>query len=234
MVEQVPLFISFLAGVLSFLSPCVLPLIPAYISFITGLSVAEMTSPEVVQRDIGRLRGILAQSLLFVSGFSLIFVLMGASATYLGGLIATYHHILRIGGGIVVVAFGLHMMGVFNLKFLQYERRTHLERKPAHFFGAAVVGAAFALGWTPCIGPILGSILTYASTQKTVTKGILLLSLYSLGMAIPFLASSLAIGGFLRIFSRIKNYFRVISFVSGGILIVVGILILTGNLQRWI
>lgn len=229
--EQATLFISFLAGILSFLSPCVLPLIPAYMSFISGLSVTEMMSSEDPDKHMKRMGRIFAQALLFVSGFSLIFILMGASATFLGGLIAAHYHILRIGGGIVVVVFGLHLMGVVHIRFLHYERRAHLERKPAHFLGAAVVGAAFALGWTPCIGPILGSILTYASTQETVTKGVLLLGLYSLGMAIPFLAFSLAIGTFLRFFSRTKDYFRAISLVSGGILVVVGILILTGNLH---
>ncbi len=232
--EQVPLLISFSAGLLSFLSPCVLPLIPGYISFITGLSVAEMTSPDAVRDKVGMRKKVFVQTLLFVGGFSFIFILMGASATFLGGLIATHHHLLRIGGGIMVVLFGLHLMGVLNVRFLQYERRAHPERRPSHFFGPAVVGVAFALGWTPCIGPILGSILTYASTQDTVAQGILLLTLYSLGMAIPFLASSLAIEAFFRLFSRIRNYFRLISLVSGGILVLVGILILTGNLQQWL
>lgn len=230
--EQVPLLISFLAGILSFLSPCVLPLIPGYISFVTGLSVAEMTAPDAV-RNNGKGKKIFVQTLLFVGGFSLVFILMGASATFLGGLIATHRHLLQIGGGIVVVLFGLHLMGVFNVRFLQYERRVHPERRPTHFFGPVLVGMAFALGWSPCIGPILGSILTYASTQDAVAQGILLLTLFSLGMAIPFLASSMAIEAFLRFFSRIRNYFRVISLVSGGILVVVGILILTGNFQWW-
>jgi cytochrome c-type biogenesis protein len=231
--EQVSLLISFSAGILSFLSPCVLPLIPGYISFVTGLSVAEMTAPDAV-RNKGKRKKIFVQTLLFVGGFSFIFILMGASATFLGGLIATHRHLLQIAGGIVVVLFGLHLMGVFNVRFLQYERRVHPERRPAHFFGPVLVGVAFALGWSPCIGPILGSILTYASTQDTVAQGVLLLTLYSLGMAIPFLASSLAIEAFFRLFSRIRNYFRVISLVSGGILVVVGIVILTGSLQRWI
>ena len=232
--EQVPLLISFSAGILSFLSPCVLPLIPGYISFVTGLSVAEMTAPDAVRANKGKRKKIFVQTLLFVAGFSFIFILMGASATFLGGLIATHRHLLQIGGGIVVVLFGLHLMGVFNVRFLQYERRVHPERRPAHFFGPVLVGVAFALGWSPCIGPILGSILTYASTQNTMAQGVLLLTLYSLGMAIPFLVSSMAIEAFFRLFSRVKNYFRVISLVSGGILVVVGILILTGNLERWI
>lgn len=232
--EQVPLLISFSAGILSFLSPCVLPLIPGYISFVTGLSVAEMTSPDAMRDNEGKRKKIFVQTLLFVGGFSFIFILMGASATFLGGLIAAHRHLLQIGGGIVVVLFGLHLMGVFNVRFLHYERRIHPETRPAHFFGPALIGMAFALGWSPCIGPILGSILTYASTQDTVARGVLLLTFYSLGMAIPFLVSSLAIEAFFRLFSKIRNYFQVISVVSGGILIVVGILILTGSLQRLI
>ena len=230
MTEQVPLLLCFLTGLATFLSPCVLPLIPAYLSFITGVSVAEMTSPEAVSGKKGTGKEVLVQTILFVGGFSFIFISMGASATFLGGLIATHHRILRIVGGIVVILFGLHLMGVFNVRFLQYERKVHLERKPAHFLGAAVVGAAFALGWTPCIGPILGSILTLASTQETVTKGILLLALYSLGLAVPFVACSLAIGVFLRVYSRVRGYFRFISLASGAVVVIVGILILSGNL----
>ena len=230
--EQVPIVISIVAGILTFFSPCILPLIPAYICFITGLSITELTSADTHRGKNGK--ETFLQSLLFVGGFSVIFIFMGASATFLGRLIAAHHYILRIGGGIVVILFGLHLMGVFTIRFLHYERRIHLERKPAHFLGAAVVGAAFALGWTPCIGPILGSILTYASTQETVTKGILLLSFYSLGMAIPFLATGIAIGLFFRFFSRVKDCFRIISLLSGALLVIVGILILTGKLPRLI
>jgi cytochrome c-type biogenesis protein len=227
--EDVSLVVCFVAGVLSFLSPCVLPLIPAYVSFITGLSVKEMSSPETV--GVKQKWGVLIQSLLFVSGFSLVFILMGASATVLGGFVGTYQGLLRIIGGVIVGVFGLHMMGIINIRFLQYERRVYMDRLPTHFLGPVFVGAAFGLGWTPCIGPILGSILTYASVQDTVAKGILLLVCYSTGMAIPFILSGLAINTFLGVFSRISRYFGVISTVSGAILIILGILIATGNLR---
>ena len=229
--EQIPFIMSFLAGIVTFVSPCVLPLIPAYLMFITGLSASEMASSEVVEDRKKWDWQPFIQTLLFVSGFSLIFVLMGASATFLGGLIQSYAHILRLVGGAVVILFGLHVMGLFNIRFFQYERRFHLAKKPRHFLGAAVVGATFALGWSPCIGPILGSILTYACTQDTVTKGVILLAVYSLGLGIPFLAVSLAIGFFLRLFSKIKNYYRIISLVSGGLLVIVGLLILTGHFE---
>lgn len=231
--SQIPLVMSLLAGLVTFVSPCVLPLIPAYLTFITGLSANEMASSEVVEAQKKWNWRPFIQTLLFVIGFSLIFVLMGASATFLGGLIQKYSHILRLVGGAVVILFGLHVMGVFNIKFFQYERRIHLAKKPSHFLGAAVVGATFALGWSPCIGPILGSILTYASTQDTVTQGVILLAVYSLGLGIPFLAVSLAIGFFLRLFSKIKHYYRAIALVSGGLLVIVGLLILTGHFESF-
>jgi len=230
--QEFPYLFAFLGGVLSFLSPCVLPLIPAYVSFITGMSLADLSQANgaPTARVTG---GALFQSVLFVSGFSAVFILMGASATALGGLIAEHQKILRLVGGIVIGLFGLHLMGLIRFRFLQYESRLHLEKKPAHVCGAVLVGAAFALGWTPCIGPILSGILTYASVQKTVAKGVLLLALYSLGMAIPFLLSSVAINVFLRFFSRIRRYMGVITFASGLILVIAGVLIATGNFQSW-
>ncbi|MDI6736779.1 MAG: cytochrome c biogenesis protein CcdA [bacterium] len=222
--EHISIFIAFGAGVLSFLSPCVLPLIPAYISFISGLSVDELKGAEKP------LAGILTGTVLFILGFSCVFVALGASATYISGFMLAHAQILRLVLGIIVIIFGCHLLGLFNLKFLQYEKRVHLKKRPANIFGSFFIGIAFAFGWTPCIGPILGSILTLAATKETIGQGILLLSAYSLGLGLPFLLTSIAIASFLAFFSKISKYFKVISVVSGILLIGVGILIIGDRL----
>ena len=219
------------AGILTFLSPCVLPLIPAYISFITGLSIEELGGAGGKGEVAANLKRTLTQTLLFVLGFSFIFVSLGASATYLGNFLLRNQRIIRIIGGIIVIIFGLHVAGVFNIRYLEYEKRVHLHKRPRHILGAFLVGVTFAIAWMPCVGPILASILTLAATQETLTSGIILLSAYSLGMAIPFLAAGLAIGAFLNLFAKIKRYFRVISIVSGLLLIGVGVLIISGGLN---
>ena len=217
------------AGILTFLSPCVLPLIPAYISFITGLSIEELGGAEGKEKLTANLKRTLGQTLLFILGFSFVFVSLGASATYLGNFLLQNLRIIRIIGGSIVIIFGLHVTGVFNIKYLQYEKRIHLSKKPRHIFGAFLVGVTFAIAWMPCVGPILASILALAATQETLTNGIILLSAYSLGMAIPFLATGLAIGAFLSLFAKIKRYFRAISIASGLLLIGVGVLIIKGG-----
>jgi cytochrome c-type biogenesis protein len=220
---------AFFAGVLTFLSPCVLPLIPAYISFITGVSINELI---VGQKEREKVTGrILLEIVLFIIGFSLVFILLGASASYLGKLLLTHIRLLRTVGGILVIFFGLYIAGGFQMGFLGYEKRIHLQMKPANIFGSLIVGIVFALGWTPCAGPILASILTYASAQEAVGKGILLLSSYSLGLGIPFLISGMAINLFLKSFRKVKKYLKFLSVVSGGLLILFGILILTGKFQ---
>ncbi len=218
--EHISIFIAFGAGLLSFLSPCVLPLIPAYISFISGLSVDELSGAEKP------LAGILTGTILFILGFSCIFVALGASATYISGFMFAHLQIFRLILGIIVIIFGLHLLGIFNLKFLQYEKRIHLRKRPTNILGSFCIGLSFAFGWTPCIGPILGSILGYAATKETLWQGILLLSAYSLGLGLPFLLTSIAIGSFLVFFSKISKYFKVISVVSGILLIGVGLLII--------
>jgi len=227
--QQVSLVMAFFAGLLTFLSPCILPLIPAYISFITGVSIDDLVSGGGEKSKMtGR---IFLEIALFISGFSLVFVLLGASASYFGRFVISHLNILRIVGGILVILFGLYIAGIFNISFFGYERKIHLKMKPTNILGSFIVGMVFALGWTACAGPILASILTYAGTQETVRKGILLLGSYSLGLGVPFLVSGLAVNLFLRGFRRIKRYSRLISIVTGGLLIGFGILILTGKFQ---
>lgn len=223
---MISLFIAFGAGVLTFFSPCILPLIPAYICFITGLSLKELRAGEGTAPATKNSRKILWQTVLFILGFSFIFVSLGASATWLGNFIFANRRIIKIIGGIVVILFGLHVAGIFNIKFLQHEKRLHLGSKPANIFGSFIIGAVFAIGWTPCVGPILGSILAYAVTKETINQGITLLSAYSLGLALPFILTAFAITTFLNLFSKLKRYFRAISAVSGLLLVIIGILII--------
>jgi len=227
--QQVSLVMAFFAGLLTFLSPCVLPLIPAYLSFITGVSIDDLVSSGEEKSKMTK--RIFLEMVLFISGFSLVFILLGASASYFGKFVLSRLNILRIVGGVLVIVFGLYISGLFNISFLGYERKIHLKMKPANILGSFIVGIVFALGWTPCVGPVLGTILTYAATQETVREGVFLLGSYSLGLGIPFLVSGLAVNLFLRGFRKIKKYSRLISVVTGGLLILFGILILTGKFQ---
>lgn len=227
MTENFSILVAFGAGFLTFFSPCVLPLIPAYICFITGLSAEELTSSQ--GRRFENLKPILTEAILFVLGFSAVFVALGASATLLGSYLFAKQKLFRIIGGAAVILFGLHLTGLFNIRLLQYEKKIHLKGKPVHLFGSFLVGAAFGFGWTPCIGPILGSILMLAATRDTLSKGIFLLSFYSLGLAVPFLLTSIGIGWALALFSKIKGYFRLISIASGLLLIFIGVWIIIGG-----
>jgi cytochrome c-type biogenesis protein len=225
--QEVTLLAAFAAGFLSFVSPCVLPLIPGYISFVSGISVDEMRgeAPPATSR-----LQIFITSLAFVVGFSLVFVALGASATAIGKfLFARLPLFSKIAGAILIV-FGLHTMGVFRLAFLETEKRVHSQRKPAGPLGAVLVGVAFAFGWTPCIGPILGGILAIAGSKNSVTEGITLLAVYSLGLGIPFLLTSLAINQFFGAARRIRRYYHAIELASGALLIVIGVLIISGEL----
>lgn len=219
---------AFIAGFLSFLSPCVLPLIPSYITYITGLSFSDLQlehpSHKVRQQTI-------IHSLLFIAGFTFVFVLLGASATFIGGFLQAHMTALQRVGGALIVVFGIHVSGIFDIGVLLGEKRLTLHRKPAGFFGSFVVGVAFAAGWTPCIGPILASILMVAATESTVYRGIGLLLAYSMGLAIPFFLASLAMHQFLVLFTRFKKYIRIFEIFTGVFLIIVGILIFTNNLS---
>lgn len=230
--ESVTWLGTFFAGLLSFFSPCVLSLVPAYLSFISGVSVEEIREPQ--RRDIV-LRTVW-YALAFVSGFSAVFVVLGATATALGQFLLSRMRLLMRIAGLVVVIFGLHTMGVFRIPFLDYERRFRAKSRPTGLLGAFLVGMAFAFGWSPCVGPILGAILAYAATEETLIQGIWLLAWYAMGLGIPFLASALAINSFFSLFSWIRRRFRTVEFISGALLILFGLLIFTGNLEqlsRW-
>lgn len=227
--ESVALPIAFVAGVLSFLSPCVLPLVPSYVSFITGLSMDELGE---------RRWTAFTHALFFVIGFTLIFLALGATATALGRFLQYNQVWLERVGGLLIVAFGLYLLGAFNWGPLARERRVHLQDKPVGYLGSLLVGLAFGAGWTPCIGPILGSILAYTSSQTTdLTQGILLLFAYSLGLAIPFLIAALAVAKFIDWFKKYRRFMPFVTKVAGGILVGVGLLLVTGYfsiLANWL
>jgi cytochrome c-type biogenesis protein len=214
---------AFLGGILSFLSPCVLPLIPSYVSFITGISFEDFRTGD--RAKIRRLT--IINSSAFVIGFSTVFVLLGISSSFVGKLLAIYYDHIRIIGGIIIIILGLYVMGIFKIRFLAAEHRVHLKSKPRGHFGSFIVGLTFGAGWTPCIGPILGAILLIASTTGSALKGFYLLLVYSLGLAIPFIATSLLINTFLSHFSAIQRYMRLIMVLSGLLLISFGVILLT-------
>lgn len=214
---------AFAAGLLSFLSPCVLPLVPSYLGFLTGMTIEEMAD---------RRHWAFWHALLFVSGFSLVFILMGAGATALGATL-TYHKqtIARI-GGVLIIGFGLYTLGVFRIAALDRERRVHLDRKPIGFLGSGLVGMAFAAGWTPCLGPILGTILGIAGVGGDVSRGVLLLAAYSAGLAVPFLVAALAVDQFREWFTRFRRWIPWVQRISGVVLILVGLLLVSGEFTR--
>jgi cytochrome c-type biogenesis protein len=223
--------ISFTAGLLSFLSPCVLPLIPSYISFITGMSLD----------DVQRSRRIaLIHSLLFVTGFTLVFLALGATATAVGILFRQYSDWVGRIGGVLVIVLGLYLLGVLNIGAFARERRVYIANKPFGYLGTVVVGMAFAAGWTPCLGPILGGILTYTANAADLNRGLALLFAYSLGLAVPFVLAALMIDRFVNAFQRYRGAIQWMSRVAGVLLIAVGLLMVTDNmtllttwLQRW-
>jgi len=227
--NDVSFSLAFFAGLLSFLSPCVLPLVPSYISFITGVSFEDLKSSD----DRKRVRFLtITNSLAFIAGFSLIFIALGASSSVVGRFLFEYQDGIRIIGGILVIFFGLFVSGVLKLDFLTRERKFHLTGKPAGYIGTFFVGMTFAAAWTPCIGPILGTILVYASSKGSAVYGFKLLSVYSLGLALPFFLSSLMFNSFLSYSVKIRRYMRVIMIVSGLLLIVFGLLLLTNNVRQ--
>ncbi|HKY23206.1 MAG TPA: cytochrome c biogenesis protein CcdA [Vicinamibacterales bacterium] len=231
MTEEVSLFAAFLAGLLSFVSPCVLPLIPGYLSFVSGVTLEEMrgTGAAVAPTPAGTKRRAVLMSIAFVLGFSMVFISLGASATALGSLLMEHLALLsKIAGGIIIL-FGLHMMGVLRIGWLYSEKRVQPKKKPAGFFGAVLVGVAFAFGWTPCIGPILSAILFVAAGQDTVGQGVELLAVYSAGLGVPFIATSLAINQFLAASARIRKHYHTIEVVSGVLMVIVGVLIFTNK-----
>jgi cytochrome c-type biogenesis protein len=219
--------VAFLYGLLSFFSPCVLPLIPSYFCFITGLSLEELT---VVPKAAIRSKIMLA-TLAFVAGFSLIFIILGASASYLGGLFSSYKSVVRIGGGALIIIFGLHLAGFLRIPAFQYEKRLHIRKKPLHLLGTFFVGMAFGAGWTPCIGPILGSLLVLAQDKETVSQGVRLLSVYSVGLALPFIILSAGINYLLVFTRKAGKVLRYANPVAGVLLVLTGILLVTDKLR---
>ena len=216
------LIIAFGAGLISFLSPCVLPLIPGYISYISGESLGDIVEKQ---------KKILLKTILFSLGFSLIFISFGATASFVGNLLLEYSNSLRIVAGIIIIIFSLQLMGIFNLNLLNREKRFYTKNYSKNLFFPFIVGGAFGFGWTPCIGPVLGSILALAATETNLGKGILLLSFYSLGLAIPFVLSGYGISKFLEFSKNFKKNIRRVSISGGIILLRTGILIITNKLQ---
>jgi cytochrome c-type biogenesis protein len=216
--------LAFVAGFASFLSPCVLPLVPGYVSLISGAGVDELKSP---QSQL--LRRVMINSVGFILGFSIVFVTLGAISTGLGQLAAQYKHTLSMVAGVVVIIFGLHLTGLFQIKWLLQDARLHNVKGSSTLLGAFVIGFAFAFGWTPCLGPILSVILGIASQEDKVVRGILLLAVYSLGLAVPFLMTSLLMERFLKFYSRFRSHMHVLEVVSGSLMIALGILLVIGR-----
>lgn len=217
------LFIAFTAGVFSFLSPCVLTLFPSYLSYITGITLKDFESSNN-QKTAKKMA--IIHSVLFILGFSVLFILMGSAINILSHALFKYKEIIRIIGGALIIFFGLFILGTFKIGFLNMEAKFNIKQKPKGYFGSFLMGMIFASGWTPCVGPILGSILILAGTKETLLKGMGLLAAYSLGMGIPFFVSSLLITSFLSHYKQMSKYVRVINIICGIFLVVVGLLLL--------
>ena len=227
---DVSIWAAFAAGVLSFLSPCVLPLVPPYLCYLAGVNLEELTEAEGAEARNAWRKALLA-AFIFVLGFSTVFVAMGAGASAIGQLLREYLDILAKIAGVVIIIMGLHFMGLFKIRFLLMEKRYHADAKPATFIGAYVIGLAFALGWTPCIGPVLASILAIAASEESVTRGAFLLAVYSAGLGVPFLLAAFAINGFLSFMKRFRRHMRTVEIIMGLFLVITGIMFLTGSMQ---
>jgi cytochrome c-type biogenesis protein len=226
-IPQISFVAAFSAGLLSFVSPCVLPLVPSYISYITGLSVEQLTdSTERMKFKMA----IVLNSLLFIAGFSSVFIAFGASASLLGQMLVTYQDSIRRIGGILIIVFGLYLLGILNLNFLKVEHRYQFRNRPAGYLGSFLIGIAFAAGWTPCVGPVLGSILLYASTTDSLLDGVALLTFYSVGLGLPLFLTALGVDRFLAYFKEVRTYLWAVSTVSGVLLVIVGVMIYANSL----
>jgi cytochrome c-type biogenesis protein len=215
---------AFVAGLISFLSPCVLPLVPGYVSLISGVGVEELKS-----HDGQIFRKVMVNSLAFIVGFSIVFVTLGAISTEVGQFLARYKSLLAQVAGVVIIVFGLHLTGIFKIKALYADTRMHNVKGGSTAWGAFVIGFAFAFGWTPCVGPILAVILGFAAAQDSVAKGILLLAVYSMGLAVPFLLTSLGIERFLKFYTRFRSHMHALEVASGALLIALGGLLVFGR-----
>jgi cytochrome c-type biogenesis protein len=226
--QSLGLFVAFSAGLLSFLSPCVLPLVPSYATFITGMSLDELQQTEERRAR----RAVMVHGLLFVAGFTAVFMALGASATFLGSLVNYASRGMEVVGGTLLILFGLYLLGVLRLPGAGREWRMHLSDKPAGYLGTVLVGITFGAGWTPCIGPVLGGILTLAATRGTMGEGMGLLAVYSAGLAIPFLLSTVLIGRFLGAFGHMRRWLPWINRISGAMLLLLGLLMVSGQFSR--
>jgi len=224
------------AGLLSFLSPCVLPLVPAYLCYLSGMSIDELTHGNIdatskkTGNQAGR-RRVLWAALLFVAGFSTVFISFGATASAISGLLLTHKLWLGKIAGAVIIIFGLHLIGLFRLSFLNYEKRFNTTGRPASFVGAYVIGLAFAFGWTPCIGPVLATILSVAARQESLIQGTALLAVYAAGLGVPFIAAALAAGPFMRWMARFRRHIRKVEITTGGLLVATGMLFVMNSFE---
>jgi len=215
---------AFLAGIVSFLSPCVLPLVPGYVSLISGVGVEQLQAQET-----RLMRKVMLNSISFILGFSLVFIMLGALATGVSQILARYKSVLAQVAGVLIILFGLHLTGIFRIKALYADKRLHSVKGSSTVWGAFVIGFAFAFGWTPCVGPILAGILTLAAAQDTVMKAVILLAIYSMGLAVPFLLTSIGIERFLKFYSRFRSHMHAVEVASGALLIVLGVLLVMGR-----
>jgi cytochrome c-type biogenesis protein len=215
---------AFFAGLISFLSPCVLPLVPGYVSLISGAGVEELKSAQGQLR-----RRVMVNSVGFILGFSVVFITLGLISTGIGQLAAQYKHKLAIVAGVVVIIFGLHLTGIFRIKALYADTRLHNVKGSATLIGAFVIGFAFAFGWTPCVGPLLATVLGFAADEATLQKGAILLTIYSFGLAVPFLLTALGIERFLKFYSRFRSHMHALEVVSGVFMIALGVLLVMGR-----
>jgi cytochrome c-type biogenesis protein len=221
------LLFSLFMGLVSFASPCILPLIPSYVSYITGISYNDLVSQESRRKNMNIT---LLHSVAFVVGFTIIFVLLGATASFTGAVLSQHLDLIRIVGGALIIIMGVFVMDVVNIPFLQREAKLQLKTRPAGYAGTIVVGMIFGAGWTPCTGPFLGSVLALAMETDTLGRGMALLTFYSLGLGIPFILSALAISAFLSSFNKLRKHFKVIKIVSGAVLIIMGVLLITDKM----
>jgi cytochrome c-type biogenesis protein len=223
MMPDVSIYMAFVAGLISFLSPCILPIVPGYISFLSGMSVEEIEGG-------GEKKPLIVNSIFFIAGFSVVFILLGASATMIGAFLTSKMSVLTKVAGLVIILFGIFKLGLIRHFAFYREARFQLKDRRFGVLGARLIGAAFAFGWTPCVGPILGSILAYAGTLGKVSQGVRLLLIYSMGLGVPFLIVTFALNRFFRIFDRIKKHLRAIEFASGIIMIILGLMIFSNKL----
>jgi cytochrome c-type biogenesis protein len=223
---------AFFAGLISFLSPCVLPLVPGYLSMISGAGLEELKAPQA-----HLMRRVMVNSIAFILGFSVVFIALGLAATEVGQVLGIYKHTLARIAGVIIILFGLHLTGVFKIKALYTDARLHSVKGSSTLLGAFVIGFAFAFGWTPCLGPILSAILAVAAEQNTLAKGALLLAVYSLGLAVPFLLTSLLMERFLKFYSRFRSHMHALEVASGALLIALGVLLVLGRftlISNWL